>query len=113
MPVVSESGQPSLVSYELSPHTAGPRGPRARSLPSVSPSPVWRQWRSLRGDMLRRLHECDRRGVTVTLDQLADDLDEALGLIERRAAELQAPQLVHCHSDRRIEVVTGAARKCG
>lgn len=84
----------------------------SQRVPPHARSP-WQLWRSLRSDILRHLHECDRLGVSITVEKLAEELDEALGLVERRAQELQNLQLVCLHADRRIELQTGSRRKCG
>ncbi|MCA9239853.1 MAG: hypothetical protein KDA37_06625 [Planctomycetales bacterium] len=82
-------------------------GPRLRSVG------VWQRWQSLRGDILRHVHECDRLGECLTVDKLANDLDEALGLVERRVQELQSLRLLCVHADRRIELPTSSRRMCG
>lgn len=63
--------------------------------------------------MLRHIHECDRLGAPLTLDKLAEDLDEALGLVERRALELRSLRLIHWDQDRRIELGATPQRLCG
>lgn len=74
---------------------------------------VWQRWRSLHDDILRHVHACDRLGIVVTIDLLAEELDEALGLVERRTEELQSLQLISCGRDRRIELDSGSRLRCG
>lgn len=85
------------------------------SRPRFSPRPAgaWQRWSSLRGDILRHLHSCDSAGASVTVDQLAEQLDEALGLVERRAEELESLRLVRFHPDRRIELYPASRQMCG
>ncbi|TWT98006.1 hypothetical protein Pla108_21610 [Botrimarina colliarenosi] len=107
MPGLSDSGQ-SL--------------PYARPIPPVSGCDlqygapgvrVWQRWRSLYDDILAHVRACDRLGVDLTVGQLAEELDEALGLVERRLEELGSLQILYCHGDGRIELDSGYRRMCG
>ncbi|MEO0530476.1 MAG: hypothetical protein AAF266_07825 [Planctomycetota bacterium] len=81
---------------------------------SVGPAnSVWQRWRSLHDDILRHMRACDRLGIDVTIDQLAEELDEALGLVERRAEELQSLRVISVGKDRRVELGPGSRRLCG
>lgn len=74
---------------------------------------VWQRWRSLHDDILRHVRACDRLGITLTVEQLADELDEARGLVERRVEELHSLQLITSHRDGRVELDTSSQRLCG
>lgn len=74
---------------------------------------VWQRWRSLHDDLLRHIHACDRLGIEITINQLAEELDEALGLVERRIEELQSLQLICVDKERRVELDPGSRLRCG
>lgn len=100
----------------LSPTVSGQplRLPLCSRAPSTLRSnSVWQRWRSLHDDILRHARACDRLGIELTIAQLAEELDEALGLVERRVEELSSLQLVQVQKDGRIELDTGSQRMCG
>lgn len=74
---------------------------------------VWQRWRSLHDDILRHVRACDRLGIDLTAERLAEELDEALGLVERRLEELRSLQLISWGGDRRIELDIGSRLMCG
>ncbi len=74
---------------------------------------VWQRWRSLHDDILRHVRACDRLGINLTVGQLAEELDEALGLVERRLEELVSLQLLQFRSDGCIESDPGSRLMCG
>lgn len=95
------SGQP----LRLALRTHTPSALRANS--------VWQRWRSLHDDILRHVRACDCLGIELTIEQLAEELDEALGLVERRTEELCSLQLIQVHKDGRIELDACSQRMCG
>lgn len=112
-----ESGQSLPFSYPLL-----SRPPLSRPLAAVegcdiqcgaSSARVWQRWRALHDDILNHVRACDRLNVELTAGQLAEELDEALGLVERRLEELSSLQIVYCHSDGRIELDSGYRLMCG
>lgn len=74
---------------------------------------IWRRWRSLHHDILAHVRACERLGVELTVERLADELDEARGLVERRTRELASLQLVCLEDDGRVLPDHGARRMCG
>ncbi|TWT77845.1 hypothetical protein Pla123a_16410 [Posidoniimonas polymericola] len=110
MPVPSVSGLPLSFPSSVA---VGPPQPAPRAPAHARQGSVWQRWASLRSDILRHIHACDQSGKALTIDQLAADLDEALGLVERRTQELQSLRLIRCHEDRRIELEPGSQLKCG
>ena len=111
----------------LAPHLPAPLPPTVSVSPSLGPAAAegatcfplppgrspgagtrvgGRRWRSLREEVLGHVRSRrDLQGVELTIERLADELDEALGLVERRVEELRWLGLVSVSAEGRIEPI--------